>query len=47
VRDLRLVGAVISDAHLAALALEHGAGIWSIDADVARFPSLVRRDPLR
>lgn len=47
VRDLRITGALVSDAHLAALALEHGLGIWSTDADFARFPNLRWEDPLR
>jgi len=47
VRDLRLTGPLVSDAHLAALALEHGTGIWSTDADFARFPGLTWQDPLR
>jgi hypothetical protein len=36
----------VSDAHLAALALEHGTGVWSTDADFARFPGLPWEDPL-
>lgn len=47
VADLRLTGPLVSDAHLAALALEHGTGIWSTDADFARFPGLRWEDPLR
>lgn len=47
VRDLRLTGALVSDASLAALALEHGTGVWSTDADFARFPGLRWVDPLR
>lgn len=47
IRDLRLTGAVVSDAHLAALALEHGTGVWSTDTDFARFPGLRWEDPLR
>ncbi|CAN5184341.1 type II toxin-antitoxin system VapC family toxin [soil metagenome] len=47
VRDLRITGALISDAHLAALALEHGVAIWSTDADFARFDGLSWKDPLR
>lgn len=47
VRDLRLSGAVVADAHLASLALEHGTGIWSTDSDFARFPGLRWEDPLR
>lgn len=46
VRQLRLVGPLVSDAHLAALALEHGVGIWSTDTDFARFPGLTWEDPL-
>lgn len=45
-RRLRLVGPLVSDAHLAALALEHGTGIWSTDTDFARFPGLHWEDPL-
>lgn len=45
-RQLRLTGPLVSDAHLAALALEHGTGIWSTDADFARFPGLRWEDPL-
>ena len=45
-RQLRVVGPLVSDAHLAALALEHGTGIWSTDADFARFPGLRWEDPL-
>jgi len=47
VRDLRITGALVSDAHLAALALEHGVAIWSTDADFARFDGLTWKDPLR
>jgi uncharacterized protein len=47
VRDLRLTGPLVSDAHLAAIALEHGTGVWSTDADFARFPGLSWVDPLR
>lgn len=46
-RQLHLVGPLVSDAHLAALALEHGTGIWSTDGDFARFPGLRWEDPLR
>lgn len=35
-----------SDAHLAALAIEHGAELCSSDADFARFPGVRWRDPL-
>ena len=33
-------GNLTSDAHLAALAIEHGAELWSYDGDFARFPGL-------
>lgn len=36
--DLR--GNLVTDAHLAALALEHGTGICSFDSDFARFQDL-------
>jgi toxin-antitoxin system PIN domain toxin len=45
-RQLRLVGPLVSDAHLAALALEHGTGVWSTDTDFARFPGLRWENPL-
>ena len=46
VRKLRLTGPAITDAHLAALALEHGTGVWSTDSDFARFPGLRWENPL-
>lgn len=39
-------GNLTTDAHLAALALEHGAALCSTDADFARFPRLRRVNPL-
>lgn len=49
-RDLLLPlgtgGNLTSDAHLAALAVEHGAELCSADNDFARFPSLKWRNPL-
>jgi toxin-antitoxin system PIN domain toxin len=48
-RMLAITGAagnLVSDAHLAALALEHGATIWSTDHDFARFPGVEHRNPL-
>lgn len=36
--DLR--GNLVTDAHLAALAIEHGVGICSFDSDFARFPEI-------
>ncbi len=40
-------GNLVSDAHLAALAIEHGAELCSSDTDFARFEGLRWRDPLR
>ena len=39
-------GNLTSDAHLAALAIEHGAEVCSTDADFARFGQLRWRNPL-
>ncbi len=39
-------GPMIMDAHLAALAVEHGATLCTTDRDFARFPRLRFRDPL-
>ncbi len=46
VRRLRLAGPLVTVAHLAALALEYGTGVWSTDADFARFPGLRWENPL-
>lgn len=40
-------GNLTSDAHLAALAIEHGAELCSRDADFSRFDGLRWTDPLR
>lgn len=40
-------GNLTSDAHLAALAIEHGAELCSSDADFSRFTGLRWLDPLR
>jgi hypothetical protein len=49
-RDLLLplgtAGNLTSDAHLAALAIEHGAELCSCDTDFARFPGLSWVSPL-
>jgi toxin-antitoxin system PIN domain toxin len=37
---------LVTDAHLAALALEHGCELISTDADFARFPGIRWRNPL-
>ena len=39
-------GALLMDAHLAALAIEHGATLCTTDRDFARFPRLKLRNPL-
>ncbi len=42
--DLR--GNLVTDAHLAALAMEHGVGVCSTDSDFARFPQINWVNPL-
>ncbi len=39
-------GALVMDAHLAALAIEHAAELCSTDRDFSRFPGLRWRNPL-
>jgi uncharacterized protein len=46
-RPLGSAGNLTTDAHLAALAIEHGAELCSSDADFSRFPGVRWRDPLR
>lgn len=43
---LGTAGNLTMDAHLAALAIEHGAELHSADADFSRFPALRWRNPL-
>jgi hypothetical protein len=45
-RPLGTGGNLTSDAHLAALAIEHGAELCSSDSDFARFHGLKCRNPL-
>lgn len=45
--DGSLSGNLVSDAHLAALALENGVGVCSADSDFARFPGLDWVNPVR
>lgn len=40
-------GPLVADAHLAALAIEHGAQFYTADRGFARFPGLRWTDPLR
>jgi toxin-antitoxin system PIN domain toxin len=44
--SLGAAGNLTTDAHLAALAIEHQAELHSTDADFARFPGLKWRNPL-
>jgi toxin-antitoxin system PIN domain toxin len=44
---LGTAGNLTTDAHLATLAIEHGAELLSRDADFSRFEGLRWRDPLR
>lgn len=46
VRRYRPAAKLVPDAHLAALAIEHGAEIISADTDFARFAEVRWRDPL-
>jgi hypothetical protein len=45
-RDAQAVAALVTDAHLAALAVEHGCTLCSTDADFAKFPRLKWRNPM-
>ena len=44
--DIGAGGGLVTDAHLAALAIEHGALLCSTDRDFGRFPGLRWADPL-
>jgi uncharacterized protein len=44
--NFQIRGAMVMDAHLAALALEHGAKVCTHDADFFRFPDLSIVDPI-
>ena len=46
VRTTGTAGALVADAHLAALAIELGATIYSTDHDFRRFPGIEHVDPL-
>ena len=45
-RDAGVAGSLTTDAHIAALAIEHQCEVHSNDADFARFPGLRWRNPL-
>jgi toxin-antitoxin system PIN domain toxin len=45
-QDSRVTGNLVHDAHLVALAMEHGVHeLLTLDADFARFPQLASRNP--
>ncbi len=44
--DGQAVANLVSDAHLAALAIEHGCTLYSTDSDFSRFPKLKWKNPL-
>lgn len=46
VKTTGTAGNLTSDAHLAALALEHGGEVYSADYDFKRFPSITHINPL-
>ncbi len=46
-RETKAVGNLVSDAHLAALALEHNCEMCSTDSDFAKFPALKWRNPIQ
>ena len=46
-RQVRAQGNIVPDAHMAALAIEHGLELCSTDSDFARFEGLRWRNPLR
>jgi predicted nucleic acid-binding protein len=46
-RSIGVAGSLTTDAHLAALAIEHQAELHSTDADFQRFPGLRWHNPLR
>jgi predicted nucleic acid-binding protein len=47
VRTYGLTGNLVPDAHLAALAIEHGVELCSADTDFARFAEVRWTNPLR
>lgn len=46
-QDGQAVANLVTDAHLAALAAEHGCELISTDSDFSRFPGIRWRNPLR
>ena len=46
VREVRAAADLVADAHLAAIAIEHGCRVASTDSDFARFPGLQWFNPV-
>ena len=46
VRKYQVTGNLVTDAHMAALAMEHGLTVCSADSDFARFPEVRWENPL-
>ena len=44
--QVQATGKLVPDAHLAAIAIEHGLTVCSADADFARFPGVTWLNPL-
>jgi predicted nucleic acid-binding protein len=42
----KISGGLVSDAHLAALTMEHGATLFTTDRDFSRFPNLKFKNPI-
>lgn len=42
----KAAGPLVMDAHIAALAIENGATLYTTDRDFARFPDLAFENPL-
>ena len=47
VRECGPAGNLVPDAHLAALAVEHGLTVVTTDTDFGRFPGVTSLNPLR
>jgi len=46
ISETQVRGSLVADAHLAALAIEHGATLYTSDRDFVRFPGLQIANPL-
>ena len=45
-KEGKAVGNLVSDAHIAALAIEHNCVLQTTDQDFARFPGLKWKNPI-